>query len=105
MKEATRVVSTFGWMVRLQTSFDLTGYTNLYIRFRKPGTAVWIEKTAAVYGADVDGVLEYETVTADVASFLDTVGELRITGRFVDADRDLVSDKPAKLMLVKEGMI
>lgn len=93
---------TFGQDVIVETELDLTGQTAVYVRFMKPGTTSWIEKTGSVNGAEADGEIKYTILSGD--DLWDTVGEVRVTGRVVTgATKDLKSERSGKIFVVEEG--
>jgi hypothetical protein len=101
MRREAVVVDSFGQTVKVSTGLDLTGNTGVKVRFRKAGSSTWIEKVAAVDGADVDGVIAYTAVEGD--ALWDTWGEVRVTGKVLYLGKELVSHRAAKVMVVNEG--
>lgn len=95
------VVGTFGQTIRARTWCDLTGNTGVFMRFRKPGGSSWTEKTAAVYGAEADGYVEYTTLSGDNLS--DTAGALKVTVRSTWTGKSIISDPAAIVPIVEEG--
>ncbi len=95
-------VGDFGFQVIAQTGFDLTGVTSVHVRFRKPGTDTFIEKTGAVEGDATNGDISYTTLEAD--NLTDQSGQIAVTGRAVKTGvYDRTSYKSGKIIVVEEG--
>ena len=59
---------------------DLTGFTTIEIRFRKPDRTTVVIVAAALFGPATDGVIEFVTI---VAGDLDVAGGWKHQGRVV----------------------
>ena len=56
----------------IYTTFDLTGYSTVTLKIRKPSGTI-LTKTPSVFDLD-DGILTYESITGD----LDEVGDYTV---------------------------
>lgn len=67
--------------IRVDMDIDITGYTEIYLYFRRPDKTQVSKISAdsvAVFGADADGVLEWET---EADFFLDHQGTWKVQPR------------------------
>ena len=83
-------VGDFGFKVSLDTELDLSATPTVNIRFRIPGTDVFVSKVAAIASPASSGVIEYTTLDADNLTLV--AGDLFCVSQIIDGLREQLKD-------------